>query len=740
MNKLLPLGFIFFPLLASAQSVFLPAEKPVSLQATRISQPVAINGRLDEAAWRQAARSQAFVQVEPDQGDSSAYPTVVRILYDEKNLYIGAVCYDPAGRKGVRVPNLQRDFSWGDNDIFGIAIDAFNDKRNALSFQATPYGSQRDKQVFDDDFMDNDWDTFWKVRTSITDSGWVAEFQIPWASLRYPKENNTEWNINFFRRLRRINQIVTWSPYPRAYSPYRMAYAGKLTGLAPPPPSRNFRLQPYLLGSVVRSSTQNAAEGKQTQQTVEWKAGGELKYALTPSSVLDLTFNTDFAQTDVDRQVVNLTRFSVFFPERRQFFLENSGILRSGWEGNIEPFFSRRIGLDDAGNAIPIDAGVRYTSRTNDHTFGLLAVRQRPTATTPLSNFLVSKYSQNIGSQNRVGALLTSRYDAAFNGGPPTLNNTVSLDGFFRPNQNLSINTMLSGSGTTGGTDDSGFAGYAFIGHQSNAGYIGLIESVVSENYNPAAGFVFARNLVTTSPAAFTNYRPAWKPKAVRQFEVGFESYFYHRYDNLRFEQGVLSMFPVGMIFQSEARLFAVIEPNWQNVLATDSVRIAGIGIGQGNYQYWRYGLRYNTDPSKKWNLAARLTAGGFYNGYLNNLQTTLRLSPLPNISLSTTYELNDFRRVGTESKSRLTHLLGTDLRLAWNPRLQLIGFYQYNSSIQRSVWNVRLSWEFQPLSFLFVVFNENQFMRTDRINARDYRTTVQNQSLIGKISYLKQF
>jgi hypothetical protein len=383
---------------------------------------------------------------------------------------------------------------------------------------------------------------------------------------------------------------------------------------------------------------------------------------------------------------------------------------------------------------------VRYTSRTADHTFGLLAVRQRATATSPFSNFLVTKYSQNIGSQNRVGVLLTSRYDAPFAQSQAALNNTVSLDGFFRPNQNMNVNVMVSGSSTTGRTDDSGWAGYAFVGNTSNRGYMGWIQSVVSENYNPATGFVFANNLVTTSPAAFTNYRPGWKPKFVRQFEVGFESYFYHRYNDRRFEQGVLTLFPVGMVFQSEGRFYLTAEPNWQVVRPGDDVNISGIRIAEGRYQYWRYGLEYRTDQSRKWSLTFDGSTGGFYNGWLENMRTSVRLAPIPHISLTTSYELNRFRSVGERRQSQYTHLLGTDLRLALNPRVQLIGFYQYNSSVERSVWNARLSWEFQPLSFLFIVFNENTFFRMDEINSRYYRSRVQNQQLVGKITYLKQF
>lgn len=198
----------------------------------------------------------------------------------------------------------------------GLNLDPFLDKRNAIVFQTNPYGVQRDLLAFDDAFFDREWDGYWKVRTTRTDSGYVAEMQIPWATIRYPKGEIQDWGIQFVRRSRRLGEQSSWSPYPRAYNPYRMPYAGLLKGIEPPAPSVNLRVQPYLLTNFNRQFE----NGKLVSEQFSPKIGGEIKWAITPHTVLDLTFNTDFAQADVDRQVQNLTRFSVLFPERRQFF------------------------------------------------------------------------------------------------------------------------------------------------------------------------------------------------------------------------------------------------------------------------------------------------------------------------------------------------------------------------------------------------------------------------------------
>ncbi|TAF91125.1 MAG: hypothetical protein EAZ47_10335 [Bacteroidetes bacterium] len=322
---------------------FPPPAIPVSVYATAATEPVTVDGKLNETDWQKAPIVSQFFRTEPRQGGSYKFATQVRILFDKKNIYFGVFCKDSTGRKGIRVQDLRRDFLFGQNDIFFVQLDPQNLQRFCVSFQTTPYGNQRDLQVFDDDIRDNDWDALWKVRTQITDSGYYAEFAIPFVSLRYNKPKETDsvsWGITFSRLARRSYEQTVFPAIPQAFSPYRMAYAAQLKGLKLPPPSINLRVQPYSLFQY--DKTTNAANETSAKSNI--KFGGELKWAINPHSVLDATFNTDFAQADVDRAVNNLTRFNVFFPERRQFFLENSGVYAGNVDG-IRPFFSRTIGL-----------------------------------------------------------------------------------------------------------------------------------------------------------------------------------------------------------------------------------------------------------------------------------------------------------------------------------------------------------------------------------------------------------
>ena len=408
MNKLYCLTLLLFSLKAFTQDIFLPDSIKKNIEATPINIRLKVDGKLDEAVWNQAKEITDFVQIEPKQKEPANQKTVFKLLYNADYLYVAAIMYEPDGKKALRVPNLQRDFDYNGSDQIGITIDGFNDERNAMVFMANPYGSQRDLLTFDDQVFDTDWDGLWRVRTSRTDTAWIAEFAIPWKTLRYQQnKDNQTWSINFFRLRRMTNEQTSWSAVPRAFSPSRMQYAGKLTNIQAPPPSPNIRVQPYVLMS---DSRYNGSELYDKKDGSSVKVGGEIKWAITPNTVVDLTYNTDFAQADADRQVNNLTRLSVFFPERRQFFLENASLFAAGlspiddyYGGQqiIQPFFSRTIGLSSDGRPIPIEAGFRVVNRSLKSNSGLLYVRQREVENSLATNFFVGRYSQNIGKIGR---------------------------------------------------------------------------------------------------------------------------------------------------------------------------------------------------------------------------------------------------------------------------------------------------------------------------------------------------
>jgi len=712
-----------------AQDSFNPPPIAPVINATETIEAIALDGKLTEQPWANAEIVKDFFRMEPRQDGKYFYETLVRVLYDKKNLYFGIFCKDSLGRKGIRVQDYRRDFTYGENDVFYLQLDPQNLKRYCVSFQTTPLGTQRDVQVFDDTFKDNDWDALWRVRTHVTDSGYYAEFAIPFKSLRYDKQssNSTSWGVTFARMARRDYEVTVYPAVPQAYSPYRMTYAAQLKGLKLPPPSANIRIQPY--GIYQYSKATDAAEIKTEKHS--WKAGGEIKWAVNTHSVLDLTFNTDFAQADVDRAVNNLTRFNVFFPERRQFFLENSGVYAGADIDGVKPFFSRTIGLSNSqfnADPVTIDAGARFTDRTAKRTLAGLYVHQQGTDFQPAANFGVVRYLKNYGKQNNIGVMVTHRLDEQNRekGFAQSNNTTATIDGFIRPDDTWTIQYLATTSRDN--TNDSiGFAGSVYAGRFLPKWYYGWLTKYVDQKYVPGMGFTFATNTIHHNPGGYYILRPK-KWKFIRRFDPGFFVNYYHNATDLSFQQADLYLFPVYIFFQDGSFFQYAITPTWQNINFDFS--ILGIPITQTNYYYTRHQFNYNTDQSKKYSLKGSYEFGDYYNGKLRTTTVGARIAPIPNIALSLDYELNNFKAVGSENQDKNTLLITGGLRLAVDANIQASVFYQYNSFNEQGRWNVRGSWQFAPLSFLYVVFNETSFNNTP----------IQNQSLICKISYLKQF
>ncbi|MEM6346053.1 MAG: DUF5916 domain-containing protein [Bacteroidota bacterium] len=605
------------------------------------------------------------------------------------------------------------------------------DQRNAAGFEVTPYGSQREVQVIDGrEFDANDnWDALWFVRTSISDSGWVAEMAIPWKTLRY-RQGSREMLISFNRNIRRANEITTWPAYPRIFSHYRMAYAARLTGIDPPPPSANLLLNPYLLADYNREG----GVGVPRTGDSDLKVGGELKWAITPNSVLDVTVNTDFAQADVDQQVQNLTRFSVLFPERRQFFLENANIFRAGTTDLIQPFFSRQIGLDDEGRPLPLDGGIRFTSQTTQTTAGLLTMRQRQSAEAPGATFAVGRFARNFSSQSRLGGLITYRRNDPFDQNgvsqPAQANATATLDGLFRPVQSLSVEGMISAS-----TDDAvgnGLAGQLRAYLQRNWAFFQLQGRFATPNYLPRTGFLAFNDFFSPQALVDLDLRPAWLPEFVRSYgpDAGLQGFW--RISDGSFQQAFANIALVDLEWETGGDFEIRLNQEWQNI--DDTFSPLGIQIAPGQYTFTRFNTNISSDFSRKIAGYTGITFGDFYNGQLLEWEGGIRLSPSPFIEIFTEYQYNRIRSLGIAQEDLGAQLLFTRVRLAINPRIRLDGSYQWNSVGNTGIWNVRFTWEYRPLSFIYIVFNHNQ-----RAIANSLERSI-GEEVIGKITYILQF
>ncbi len=706
---------------ATAQQAFPPPAQPPELRAMRTDTSPAIDGRLDEPVWTRAPLASAFVQAEPRQGDAATEGTDVRVVFDERYLYVGVVCHDSTGADQLRVRDLRRDFDETTDDFFGIAIDGVQDGRSAMVFRVNPRGALRDQQTVDGGLADVDFDAVWIARTARDERGWTAELAIPWDTLRY-REGHGTWNVNFQRMHRRKNESSGWSPWPRVMQPFRMDYAGRLTGLEPPPPGRNLRLQPYVLGDATRTDTSG---GRLDREQAE--IGTDLKWAVTSNTVLDLTVNPDFGQTDVDRQVVNLTRFSVFFPERRQFFLENRGVFFTGNGGRFEPFFSRRIGLDDAGGPIPINAGARVTMRSAGHAFGALAASQGGDGTE--SEFGVVRYVKNFSGQNRLGGIVAARRDR-----DGESNVVAGVDGFWRMSSTAFVRGTVTQSGTSG-TGGEGVGGYVWIANDTNRGYFGYISELVTRGYDAQSGFVVRNDYIRISPAVVMDWRPSWRPRFVRRIQPGFTLEHFIDPKGGAVQEGFLSLRPFTLQFENGGLLQYAALPNWQR-LRTPFRPVPGVSVAPGSYDYLRHALTVQTDPSARVALRFEGQVGGYFDGNLETWRGVLQATPDPRVALSADYTINRLTRVGGLGASLTTHLLGLETRFATTPRLQLVSFVQWNTVARQLTANARLAWEYQPLSFFTIVYNDRS-----PVDGRGVLTPAPftSRQLLVKLTWIRQ-
>jgi len=711
---------------------FPPPAKPLKVEALATLGSIRVDGILDEKDWQRAQVVEEFFRREPRQGGAVKFKTQVRFLYDDKYLFVGVFCADFLGAEGIRIPDLRRDFG-SSSDQFSIALDCQNLKQYAQVFETTPYGNQGDLQNFNGNNWDSGWNTLWKVRTSRTDSGYFAEFAIPFKSLRYDKPEGDEpvtWGLIMTRRCLRDYEVSSFPPKPQSVSVFRMTYAAELSGIKPPPPAANIRLEPYTLYQY-----DNIQAGAESLRSSKAQLGGDLKWAIDPQTVVDLTVNTDFAQADLDQAVNNLERFNIFFPERRQFFLENSGIWAGAARNSIRPFFSRTIGLQGNFNAEPatIEIGSRFTQRTAKRTIAGLLVRQRGTDVSPTSNFGVARYLHNYGEENNVGLMLTYRLDEESEdlNRPANYNTTITIDGQNRPNSQVSYNYLLSTS-IDEETGEQGFAGRISARKFTNKVFLSWSSELTDEAYNPKMGFIRQSNVIRHSLSGYYILRPE-KQDWIRRWDPGLFINFNHDATNpTNFQQADIFIFPIFAWFQNNSFLELAVNPIWQNI--NFNFAPLGLEIERGNYFYNRYYAQFYTDQSKKLSLSTGTSFGGFYNGQNNSMWASTTYAPLPHTRINLSYNLNDLRGVGLEEEDLQTHLVTVSTRFALHPRLQFTTFYQYNSFDQQGRWNLRLSWEYQPLSFLYIVFNDTQMPGSLDVER------FQEQQFITKITLIKQF
>jgi Domain of unknown function (DUF5916)/Carbohydrate family 9 binding domain-like len=687
-----------------------------SVRAFRTSVRPVIDGVLNEAEWSQAPAITNFVQQLPRTGYPATFPTVVRVLFDSDHLYIGATLVDPEPRKAI-VAGKERDFTSGTSDLFGLVLDTFKDRRNSFLFVVNPAGAVRDEQTYNDSrTVVEAWEGVTKVRTTIGDSAWYVEMEIPLRTLRFDATRSPqEWGLNFIRRVRRASETSYWSPLERQYRVHRMSKAGTLTGLDSLRPGRNLQIKPYTVASN-STGLQVPASAVGTSGDV----GVDVKYGVTPSLTLDATWNTDFSQVEVDQEQVNLTRFSLLFPERREFFIENSGAFlfgdvaernyRMGASPSDFTFFnSRQIGLTPDGRPIPIVGGARLTGRIGQWDVGALDMQTQRAFNTPAENFGVLRARRNLFGKSDIGVLLQNR--AATDS--TTWNRSAGVDANLRLGGNTIINAYAARSDAAGTARD-GSAARVQMAYRGKLWDNSLLIKRVTESFSPGIGFVRRRNFQQFYTTIGAHPRPAVRGVAELNpyVLVDYITDLRSQLDTRTLAAGL------DVTLRSEAVLSMLVSDQFDRIEQTFTL-VPGRTVAPGAYG-WREGTaKFTMAPGSRLQGTANATIGDFYTGSRRSVGGGVVWRVAPSLGIETTYQRN---AVSLASGDFVANLAGLRVRYAYSTTLLSSAFVQYNTQTRSFSTNARINWRWAPLSDVFLVY-------TDR---RDSESWAQNERSVA--------
>ncbi|MCZ6768055.1 MAG: DUF5916 domain-containing protein [Acidobacteria bacterium] len=670
-----------------------PQDREIFARPTNM--PIELDGVLDEPAWAEAEPATDFIQREPFQGEPATEKTEVRILYDDKAIYFGISAFESEPDK-VIINSLREDFTIRENDGVSVYLDTFNDDRNAFGFYINPAGAKRDVQSVDQGRNENPaWETVWDVKTKITEEGWFAEIRIPFKSLRFSESRVQTWGINFQRRIRRRSEQSFWAPIPRSFASFNVSFAGTLRGVEDVHPGQNFKVKPFLTSQFRKFS------GDDFDTLVD--LGLDLKYSLTSGLTLDATLNTDFSQVEVDEQRINLTRFSLFFPEKRDFFLENSGIFlfaqtdRSGPSTrDFIPFFSRRIGLSSGGQPVPVLAGARFTGRVGEYSLGLFNMQTRESDPEPAHNFTVLRLKRNILAQSELGTLFINRQSDQSG----DYNRTFGVDASFRFWQNLRITSFLATTRTPG-FETGDMAGRTWVEWKTNLWEARTDYLDIGENFNAEVGFIPRRDIRKST--SFLGLRPrprsiSWIreffPNAQLQYITDQEGRLVTRITDLKFQISLADggSFQVGRTLRFERE--------------DEQFSIGGLEIASGDYNFDRWFTEFRSDTSDRVSGSVRYETGDFWDGTSKGVRLSLSFKPNYKFTASARFQWDDLK---LQQGNFTTRLINTRLEYAFNTQIFLSAFIQYNSERRQVSSNLRFNLIHRPLSDIFIVYNEER-------------------------------
>ncbi len=685
--------------------------------------PVQVDGSADDEAWKQAEPVKDFFMVLPMDTSKAKVPTEVRMTYDDQALYIIATCYKTA--KGANmVESLRRDFNFGKNDNFIFFIDPFEDQTNGFTFGANAAGAQWDATLYEGGKADLNWDNKWTSFVKNYEDKWIFEAAIPFKTIRY-KKGIREWGINFSRNDLKTTEKSSWAPVPRQFPTASLAYTGVLVWDEPPPvQGPNISLIPYALTGLSKDYT----NGKNTRYKSD--IGLDAKISVTSSMNLDLTLHPDFSQVEVDKQVTNLDRFELFFPEKRQFFLENNDIFANFGNANIRPFFSRRIGL-----GVPIRFGARLSGKLDKNwRIGMMDIQTETNdaIALPAQNFAVISLQRKIAKRSSIGFIYLDKTSLNYQPGKDSTNPVYAS---YNRNIGLEYNLASSNNLWTGktfflksfrpGKSGKDISHAATLSYNSKQWNILWQHEYVGSNYLAEVGYVPRQGYIKISPSVVRNFFP--KQGNILSHGPQFTSTIFFD-ENFR-KTDDQNNFSYLITFRNRITIAASLQHDYVELLqAFDPTNSGKDSLAKGTRHSWNsMGFDLISQPQKLFTYAFSLRQGGYFaDGRRLSLTTDLgyRFQPFVSIALSTSYNKLDLPKPWG---NRSFILIGPKLDVTLTNKLFITTYIQYNEQLKNINFNGRFQWRYKPASDLFLVYTDNYYSAP---------FFVKNRALVLKFNY----
>ena len=719
------LFLLCFPFFSLSQTM-LQNDRP-SFKASQIETSPTIDGNvLGDVVWQKITPINELIQIKPQFGQPASEKTEIRVAFTDKIFYVAVVCYD-SKPKNIVVSDSRRDANLDDDDSFLFIIDTYNDQQNGFLFGTNANGMEYDAQIDNEgqgNFNANrqqggviggtnlNWDASWKVKSEIGDYGWSAEFAIPLSSIRFAAGDNQTWGINFQRNISKSSEVTYWASLPIGFDMKRLSMAGKIHGLKLKKPG-NLKIIPYALAQTIHNK---AIDPNETN--TDFEVGVDIKYSITPSLTLDLSYNTDFAQVEVDEQQINLDRFNLFFPEKRSFFLENAGQFTVGSPGEVDLFFSRRIGIGNDGELVPIIGGARLSGKIGQTNVGFLSMFTDDVNDIEKNNFTVARVNHDFPkSRSSLGGIFVNR--AGLGDTSDDYNRVFAVDGKWGLGKKAQITGFLAKS-TTPEIDDKDHAfklnaSYNWNGWRLNAGY-----TEVGEGFNPEVGFL--QRTAFRKPE-FLIFKQ-WRPKNMGNILELRPHISYRDYWDFN-DELVTSFLHVDnhWVWKSGFEIHTGINFTTEGVL--EDFSLSGVNVPIGTYKHSELQFILITNPNKAVSLSTRTIIGGYFGGDRIANSGTLKFRIGNKFNTSINLNHNDIRLPNGDFTAIVS---GARLSYSFTPRMFVQSLVQHNNISNITSVNARFGWLQNANTGLFVVLN--------LIKDDDFLDALNSQGITIKYTY----